>query len=229
MDVPRWMHMGGRAMMCAALVVGFSACAGPEVTLSRVAVVAGPVSLPDWQPGDRWVYEWTAGTDTGTKTAEVVEIRDLNSVLYYVVRIGDVDHYYTRDLQWAGGLRNSKVEARMVPPQPWFTWPLETGRTWVHRGVYEVLNEKTSYHDTFSVTASEMVEVPAGRFTALMVNRETGRGDSDQYWYAPEVRWYVKWIGRRGDIQFEVRLREYRAAPRLVAPVPSPTRPSAPQ
>lgn len=229
MVVHRWIHLSGRAVTFGALVVGLTACAVPQATRSSVPVGVQVVPRPQWQPGDQWVYEWTAGTHTGTKTAEVVQIRDVNNVPYYVVRIGDVDHYYTRDLQWAGSLRNSKVDARMVPPQPWFTWPLQAGRSWVHRGIYEILNGKTSYHDTFSVRSAEMIEVPAGRFTALMVNRETDRWDSDQYWYSAEVRWYVKWIGRRGDIQFEERLREYRAAPRLTSPAPSSTLPSTPK
>ena len=49
------------------------------------------------------------------------------------------------------------------------------------------------------VVAAEAVAVPAGRFNAWKIVRETERRDSDQYWYAPDVRFYVKWIGRRGD------------------------------
>jgi hypothetical protein len=67
-----------------------------------------------------------------------------------------------------------------------------------------------------------MVEVPAGRFSTLKIVRETDRRDSDQYWYAPEIGFYVKWIGRRGDRQFEEQLREYHPAPRLI-PGPAST------
>jgi len=48
------------------------------------------------------------------------------------------------------------------------------------------------------------------------------RRDSDQYWYAPDVGFYVKWIGRRGESQFEEQLREYHRAPRLT-PGPAST------
>jgi hypothetical protein len=84
---------------------------------------------------------------------------------------------------------------------------------------------KVQHNDSFAVIAAETVEVPAGRFRALKVVRETDRRDSDLYWYAPEVRWYVKWIGRRRDTQFEEQLREYRMAPRLI-PESAPGTPS---
>jgi hypothetical protein len=71
-----------------------------------------------------------------------------------------------------------------------------------------------------------MVEVPAGRFTAVKVVRETDRRDVDEYWYVPEIRFYVKWVGRRGDAQFEEQLREHRQAPRLIPGPPSSAPPS---
>ena len=56
--------------------------------------------------------------------------------------------------------------------------------------------------------------MPAGRFQAMRVARQSDGRDSDEYWYAAEVRWYVRWVGRRGDVTFEERLKEYRPAPR---------------
>jgi len=198
-----------------ALILWLAACAIPQAP-PPMARVNSP---PEWRSGDRWVYEWTSGSERGTKIVEILETKEVNRVQYYLVRIGDIDHYYTLELHWAGSVRNSKVEARMVPPQPWFVWPLDVGQRWVHRGDYEARDSKRQHNDTFGVVAAETVEVPAGRFHALKVVREAGR-DSDQYWYAPEVRWYVRWIGRRGEIQFEERLREYHPAPRPIPKSP---------
>lgn len=174
------------------------------------------------------MYGWTSGSETGTKTVEVVEVREINKVMFYLVRVGELEHFYTLDLQWAGTMRDRKVESRMSPPQPWFVWPLEGGRRWTHHATYEDANGKTEFTDRFSVVSTEIVEVPAGRFNAVKVVRETDRRDVDEYWFAPEVRFYVKWVGRRGDAQFEEQLRDYRQASRLIpdrspAP-PSPTR-----
>ena len=205
-------------------VVAFALAACAKLMGTPIPLVD---SSPELRPGDRWVYEWKSGKDSGTKTVEMIEIKEVNKVQFYVVKIDEVDHYYyTRDLHWAASVRDSKVESRMVPPQPWFVWPLEVGRKWTHRGTFEGLEGKTQHNDGFAVIAAETVEVPAGRFRALKVVRETDRRDSDLYWYAPEVRWYVKWIGRRGEVEFQEQLREYRAAPRLIPEV-TPTTPSS--
>lgn len=214
------------AVFLGAIVIWLVACAARDTAPAGVAPppIVRVDAPPEWRPGDRWVYDWTSGTHTGTKTVEVLEIKEINKVRYYVVRVGDSEQYYTLDFRWSGIVRDSRVEARMIPPQPWFTWPLEVGSRWVQRGVYEALDENKRVTETFAVVASETVEVPAGRFPALKVVREASSRDSDQYWFAPEVRWYVRWIGRRGEDQFEERLREYHMAPRLI-PEPAPVEP----
>ena len=164
-----------------------------------------------WQLGDRWTYEWTSGGESGTKTVAVVDLREVNGVRYYVVRVGDAEHYYTQALHWAAAVREGTVEARMVPPQPWFMWPLTQGAHWTHRGRFEQREGVASYDDRFTVAGAESVEVPAGRYQAIKVVRETDRRDGDQYWFASEVRWYARWLGRRGDTQFEERLRDFRS------------------
>ncbi len=203
-------------------------CAGREVAppASAPPPLTRVDSPPEWRPGDRWVYDWTSGNNTGTKTVEVLEIREVNTIRYYVMRIGDIDHYYTFELQWSGSLRDGRVEARMVPPHPWLVWPLEVGKRWVHRGSYEERDTKSQQDATFAVVTAEVVAVPAGRFHAFKVVREGSRRDSDQYWYAPEARWYVRWIGRRGDVEFEERLRMHDTAPRLI-PKSAPETPAS--
>ena len=221
--VGTFFHLARQAFPCA-LALWLSACATPGIPLPATVPAQSAArvdSPPEWRPGDRWVYEWTSGADTGTKSMEVIESTDINNVRYYIVRVGDVSHYYTVDLHWAGSARASTVEARMVPPEPWFAWPLEVGRQWSHRGTFEERDSRTQHNDTFQVVAAESVRVSAGQFHALQVVREMDQQLSDQYWYAPEVRWYVRWISRRGKIQFEERLREYHPAPRSPGPVPS--------
>jgi hypothetical protein len=172
------------------------------------------------------VYGWRSGTEAATRSIEVLEIKEINGLSYYLLRAGDLEHLWTRELQWAGSLRDQRIEARMTPPAPLFVWPLEPGRRWQHRGVYEDRSGKRQVNDSFLVVGVETVEVPAGRFDAFKVVRETDSRDSDQYWYAPEVGFYVKWAGRRGDIEFEEQLREYRRAPRLIPESPQPAPPS---
>ena len=172
------------------------------------------MAQPAWQIGDRWVYEWASGSENGVKNVEVIDARELNGVPYYVVRLGDAEHYYTRALHWAAAVREGKVEARMVPPHPWFEWPLAPGARWSHQGRFEQREGVATFDDRFAVIGTESIEVPAGRYATVKLVRQTDRRDGDEYWYAPDVRWYVRWLGRRGDNLFEERLREYRAAPR---------------
>lgn len=176
--------------------------------------VATPLPAPTWQVGDRWTYEWTSGTQNGTKTIEVTGVRDVENARYYVVRLGGSEHYYTAALQWAAAVRDGRVEARMVPPQPWFAWPLAAGARWTHQGRFEQREGVATHDDRFTVIGPERVEVPAGRYDGVKIVRETDRGDGDEYWYAADVRWYARWLGRRGESRFEERLREYHPAPR---------------
>lgn len=203
-------------------------CVAPDRPPAPVAVetvvMPAAAAAPSWRPGDRWVYAWTSGSESGVKTVETIEIREINRVSFYLARVGEVETFYTRDLHWAGTMADGRVASRMTPPQPWFSWPLEPGRTWAHQASYEDRSGKTEFNDQYSVVAAEVVEVPAGRFKAFKIVRQTNRRDSDQYWYAPEVRFYVKWIGRRGEAQFEEQLREYHLAPRLL-PEPGSTAP----
>lgn len=56
-----------------------------------VTPTPAPLRVPgvEWRPADRWVFEWSVGSDTGTKTAEVVEQKTISGATFYVVRIGE--------------------------------------------------------------------------------------------------------------------------------------------
>ena len=179
-------------------------------------------SAPQWRAGDRWVFGWTSGKEKGSRTLEVREAATVNGVEYYILNVGGgITQYYTKDLHFAAAVQQGKVIARMVPPTPWLVWPLKFPGTWVHRGVYEEPQGTQKQSDTFTVTGVENVSVPAGTYRAFKVTRQADGGDSDQYWYAPEVRWYVRWEGRRADVSFEERLTGHQPAVRTTTSAPS--------
>ena len=220
--IPRWFGC------LVSLLISACSPAPPPAPLS----VAAPLPQvrsdepPEWRPGDAWTYQSKAGLETQTRVLEVIEIREMGGVRYYVVRTEGSEHYYTMDLQWAGAARDRRVEARITPPLPWFAWPLDVGRRWSHKGIYEDPSGKREFDTEFAVTASEMIEVPAGRFQSLKVVRESAGQYSDEYWYVPEVRFYARWVGRRGNVDFDWKLEHYRAASRLI-PGPRPSAPSS--
>ncbi len=202
-------------ILCVAVggvILGFIACS-PVRSPEPIAPVQTGITRPVWRVGDRWVHAWTAGTDRGTKTSEVVGLREVGGVQYYVLRVDTVDRYYTLDLHWAAGIVDSRVAARAIPPLPWFNWPLDVGRRWEYQGVYEEKDRKDRIRETYRVVGVEQVQVPAGTFRAYKIIREVNATTADQYWYAPEVRWYVKWLGRRGTDEFQEVLQEYAPAP----------------
>lgn len=216
--------MAGLTLLVSTLLAVLAACSAqrpeapkssqPASLDSTFKTVAAAKAAPDWRPGDRWLYGLLIGTEQGSKTVEVVDVRDLNNAKYYIVRVGELEHFYTTQLQWAGHARERKVESRMSPPLPWFNWPLEPGRSWTYTGTLQDPTGTVQRNDNFIVLGAEVVEVPAGRFNALKVVHESDRGDRNEYWYAPEIRSYVKWIWRRDGSRTEEQLREYRAAPR---------------
>jgi hypothetical protein len=202
-NVLRILHMAACGVMFL-----LPACASVRSSETKTPTQVG-VARPEWRVGDRWVHSWTAGTDNGAKTSEVVELREVGGVQYYVLRVGTVDHYYTLDLHWAAGVVESKVAARATPPQPRFNWPLEVGKRWDYQGVFEEKDRKDRMRETYRVVGVEQVAVPAGTFRAFKLVREVDGSIVDQYWYAPDVRWYVKWLGRRGSDEFQEVLQEY--------------------
>jgi len=183
---------------------------------------------PTWRAGDRWLYTWTAGTAKGVKRSEALGVRDVGGVQYNVLQVDAAHLYYTAELHWAAYIVESRVMARATPPQPWFAWPLEVGKRWQYQGVYEERERKDPMRDSYRVVGVESVTVPAGTFQAFKIVREVDAAVVDQYWYAPNVRWYVKWIGRRGADEFQELLQEYvPAAQAGGAPAPSADRPAA--
>jgi hypothetical protein len=212
-------------MICVALcLLAFAGCSGFGVAASDM-LRSTPVDVsapPKWQAGDRWVFAWTSGKEGGSRTLEVKEVATVNGVEYYILDAGGgIKQYYTNELHFAAGVQHGKVIARMVPPTPWFTWPLKSAGRWVHRGVYEEPQGRQKQADTFTTADVETITVPAGTFRAFKVTRQADGGDSDQYWYAPEVRWYVRWEGRRAEVTFEERLTSYQAATRATTSAPS--------
>jgi len=216
-------HRRGLAFLLLALlgaILTLASCAGQQAPPQLTAT--GPV----WRVGDRWHHTWTAGAERGKKTAEVLSVRQVGGVPFYVLRVDTVTRYYTLNLHWAATLVESRVAARAQPPQPLFAWPLEVGKRWEYQGIYEDQERREQLTESYAVLGTEQIEVPAGTFWTLKLSRQGVAGSLDQYWYSPDVRWYVKWLGRRGDEEFQEILEDFAAGTDVGPPAPSPERPT---
>ncbi len=206
-----------RIFLCGAALVALllvSSCATISLQ-DGTSLPKASVERPSWTAGDRWLYAWTAGTAKGVKKSEVLGVRDVGGVQYNVLQVETANPYhmyYTADLHWAANIVESRVVARATPPQPWFNWPLEAGKRWQYQGVYEDRERKDPMRESYRVVGVESVEVPAGTFRAVKIVREMDSVVLDEYWYAADVRWYVKWVGRRGADEFQEVLQEYKVA-----------------
>ncbi len=208
----------------ACLVVGFflASCGSVNPPPENKPLTQAASVRPTWRAGDRWLHAWSTGAEKGIKESEVLGLQEVRGVQYFVVRMGPVNAYFTMDLHWAWAATaaESRVTSRAIPPLPWFNWPLEIGKRWVYQGVLEDQEGKDRLQDTYRVVSMEEVTVPAGTFLAFRIVHEAGSSIVDQYWYAPNVRWYVKWLGRRGNDEFQEVLEQYLPAPQNTSPTP---------
>ena len=92
----------------------------------------------------------------------------------------------------AGG----KVTLRRDAPYQPLSWPLEVGKEWKNSFTLEKLEEKSSqrYDNRIVVSKVEAVQVPAGTYEAFKIEVYgvyTGNLLSE-YWYSPQVKWFVR-------------------------------------
>src|SRR5262249_12101558 len=90
--------MSAPSLSALACLLALAGCVAQSPPVSpgateRLEAPASSISVPDWRPGDRWVYEWTSGSERGTRAIEVVESRTINGVDFYVLNTGDVQQY----------------------------------------------------------------------------------------------------------------------------------------
>jgi hypothetical protein len=102
-----------------------------------------------------------------------------------------------------------------APPEDW-QWPLQVGKQWSATVTW---TDKGEQERTFVLTGVWLVETyeevktPAGTFKAFKVSRrEVESGASQEFWYSPEARGWVKIKGiNTADGNYEEELTAYTA------------------
>ncbi len=193
-----------RALLLAAAVL--PACAG--TTTPPVGAPAGPVAAPVPRIGDRWQYRVTdrlRGVWIDEPRVEVVEVGDTIRTLTHSRRGGEpteerfASPWIALVEDWYG------VRQTYLLPVPVVPAPLEAGRASTFGTTYTALDvpKPRRWSQRLSTGRWESVEVPAGRFDCLRIDRvitfeapdEQRRNSSrtDVLWYAPAVG---RWIRR---------------------------------
>ena len=165
-----------------------------EAKAAAPAVIA---DRPEWRVGYEWQYSWKDQSANGTLAKEIIREESFAGVPSFVLKRGQSEDFYTKDvLGLLGTLSGGRITVKRSAPFQTLSWPLEVGKEWSNSYFVERLGEKSS--ESFElravVTKLERVIVAAGTFDAFKIeiyNARTGTLLND-YWYASEVKWFVK-------------------------------------
>jgi hypothetical protein len=164
---------------------------------SETKLKSSKIEKPQWKPGNQWRYAWKRPGSSGTVTREVVREETFAGVPSYVVQVGKNENFYSKEVL---GLLATMVGGKIIfkrdaPYQP-LSWPLEVGKEWRNSFILERLEEKSSQKIDNRVVVSkvEAVKVPAGNYEALKIDVYDAYSGTlrTEYWYSPEVKWFVR-------------------------------------
>jgi len=151
---------------------------------------------------------------TGTVTYKIIREDTFDGIPCFVIHRATSERYYTKDvLGFLARKRGGEVVVKRSAPQQPYAWPLRVGKKW--RNVFTLQRvQKGSSTDVdrqVVVSKLEEVTVPAGKFKTFRIEvyrSHDGRLVSE-WWYAPDVRSFVKNIRYLGRGR-EERLISYK-------------------
>jgi hypothetical protein len=170
--------------------------AGCESTgTSRTVALA---ERPQWSAGDTWTYRGTGREGAYTITRRVLREAVFEGQDAYEVEAGDSRYWYTKRLGYLARVTGDRTVRRAIPPEDW-QWPLQVGKTWSATVTWvdgPAQDREFVLTAVWMVEAYEEVKTPAGTFRAFKVSRrELESGASQEFWYSPAVKGWVKLRG----------------------------------
>jgi hypothetical protein len=155
---------------------------------------------PDYYPlrvGDWWKYQSTTGEGKQSEfTMKVLadEKQPDGTVLHQVEIMSTlpIHEWYSKPQGWVLWHREAYTKNDMKvsfePPRQFLKNPPTTGATWDWKGKGMM---GVDIEESNQVTASEAVEVPAGKFQAMKVETKVTQGGQ----VVTKRYWYANWIG----------------------------------
>ncbi|WP_025864192.1 hypothetical protein [Prolixibacter bellariivorans] len=166
-------------------------------------------SLNDYKIGEKWVWNWKRTVEGEVRA----EGKDIQEVVDYHGELGF----------WNGNdtVRISTTLDQKQSSTPFRSWPLYVGKKWKYESEWEN-NEGTkgkTSQDAEVVSFGE-VTVAAGKFMAykieykgMVTNSRGYKGKmSDTWWYAPELKTYIKHVNNDGYGVYKNELISYSKA-----------------
>ena len=171
------------------------------------------VPKPEWKVGYSWTYEekQSGGIPPSINAIEIIGTDSTAKLPVFFARDGEEE--LSLSMETLGVVQTRKhgiVATRRDKPSQSLSWPLQQNKKW--RNLYKLDDIETnkSYNIDRSMVVSglEEVRVPAGTFKAFKIEAYDNQTGSlmAEYWYAPEVRWFIKTINY-GSTETNVRER----------------------
>jgi hypothetical protein len=209
-SLPRPVHAAAGLLAALLLSIALAGCESSGV--SRTVQMA---ERPIWTAGTSWTYRGRGPAGAYTVTRKVLREGTFQGRDCYEIEAGDARYWYTTQLGYLARTQGDKTVRLASPPEDW-QWPLQVGKqwsatvTWTDSGAQERTYVLTG---VWMVEAYEEIKVPAGTFKAFKVSRrEIESGASQNFWYSPEVKGWVKVRGTNtADGNYEEELTAFSA------------------
>lgn len=191
------------------LSMGLAGCESSGV--SRTVQIG---ERPTWNAGDSWTYRGRGPSGTFNVTRKVLREGVFEGREAYEVDAGGTHYWYTKQLGYLARTKGDETTRLARPPEDW-QWPIQVGKQW--SAIVAWIDRTDTQQQTYTLTsvwtveAYEEVKTPAGTFKAFKVTRrEIESGASQEFWYSPEVKSWIKIRGANtADGNYEEELTSF--------------------
>jgi hypothetical protein len=191
------------------LSMGLAGCESSGV--SRTVQIG---ERPTWNAGDSWTYRGRGPSGTFNVTRKVLREGVFEGREAYEVDAGGTHYWYTKQLGYLARTKGDETTRLARPPEDW-QWPIQVGKQW--SAIVAWIDRTDTQQQTYTLTsvwtveAYEEVKTPAGTFKAFKVTRrEIESGASQELWYSPEVKSWIKIRGANtADGNYEEELTSF--------------------
>ncbi len=198
-------------VLLAVLVVSMGLAGCESSGVSRTVQIG---ERPTWNAGDSWTYRGRGPSGTFNVTRKVLREGVFEGREAYEVDAGGTHYWYTKQLGYLARTKGDETTRLARPPEDW-QWPIQVGKQW--SAIVAWIDRTDTQQQTYTLTsvwtveAYEEVKTPAGTFKAFKVTRrEIESGASQELWYSPEVRSWIKIRGANtADGNYEEELTSF--------------------
>jgi hypothetical protein len=198
-------------VLLAVLVVSMGLAGCESSGVSRTVQIG---ERPTWNAGDSWTYRGRGPSGTFNVTRKVLREGVFEGREAYEVDAGGTHYWYTKQLGYLARTKGDETTRLARPPEDW-QWPIQVGKQW--SAIVAWIDRTDTQQQTYTLTSVWTVEVyeevktPAGTFKAFKVTRrEIESGASQELWYSPEVKSWIKIRGANtADGNYEEELTSF--------------------